>query len=72
MASVLPVYFWGFFHLVSFLYFWSIFNKTIISLALVGYEMIIAPPPGGDYSQVGESHLFSSPLPSHIQLAFVE
>ena len=26
----------------SLLYFWGIFNKTIIPLALVGYEMIIA------------------------------
>ena len=26
----------------SLLYFWGVFNKTIISLALVGYEMIIA------------------------------
>ena len=28
--------------LSSFLYFGGIFNKTIIPLALVGYEMIIA------------------------------
>ena len=37
--------FWGrfyFFFKFSFLYFWGIFNKTIIPLALVGYEMIIA------------------------------
>ena len=27
---------------VSLLYFWGVFNKTIIPLALVGYEMIIA------------------------------
>jgi len=26
----------------SFLSFWGVFNKTIIPLALVGYEMIIA------------------------------
>ena len=26
----------------TFLYFWGVFNKTIILLALVGYEMIIA------------------------------
>ena len=26
----------------SFLYFWGVFNKTIIPLALVGYEIIIA------------------------------
>ena len=26
----------------SLLYFWGVFNKTIIPLALVGYEMIIA------------------------------
>ena len=26
----------------SFLQFWGVFNKTIIPLALVGYEMIIA------------------------------
>ena len=28
----------------SFLYFGGVFNKTIIPLALVGYEMIIANP----------------------------
>ena len=27
---------------LSLLYFWGVFNKTIIPLALVGYEMIIA------------------------------
>ena len=27
---------------VSLLYFWGVFNKTILPLALVGYEMIIA------------------------------
>ena len=26
----------------TFLYFWDVFNKTIILLAIVGYEMIIA------------------------------
>ena len=30
------------FLLVSFLYFEGVFNKTIILLALVGYEMIIS------------------------------
>ena len=30
------------FILSSFLYFGGVFNKTIIPLALVGYEMIIA------------------------------
>ena len=36
--------FWAFLFLLqsSFLYFWGVFNKTIISLALVGYEIIIA------------------------------
>ena len=34
------------FQLVStFLYFGGVFNKTIILLALVGYEMIIANTP---------------------------
>ena len=27
---------------LSFLYFWGVLNKTIIPLALVGYEIIIA------------------------------
>ena len=30
-----------FFLKFSLLYFWGVFNKTIIPLALVGYEMII-------------------------------
>ena len=38
--------FWGaflfFFLKFSLLYVWGVFNKTIIPLALVGYEMIIA------------------------------
>ena len=36
--------FWAFLFLLlsSFLYFGGVFNKTIIPLALVGYEMIIA------------------------------
>ena len=35
--------FWAFFHCSpSFLYFEGVFNKTIIPLALVGYEMILA------------------------------
>ena len=36
--------FWGRFYFLkfSFLHFWGVFNKTIISLALVGYEVIIA------------------------------
>ena len=38
-------------------YFAGVFNKTIIPLALVGYEMIIAN---------------SAHLPSHIQRALVE
>ena len=35
--------FWAFLFLLwsSFLYFGGVFNKTIIPLALVGYEMII-------------------------------
>ena len=36
------VIFWGFFYCSpSFLYFGGVFNKAIIPLALVGYEMII-------------------------------
>ena len=37
-------FFWAFLLLFqsSFLYFGGVFNKTIIPLALVGYEMIIA------------------------------
>ena len=31
-----------FFLKFSLLYIWSVFNKTVIALALVGYEMIIA------------------------------
>ena len=31
-----------FFLKFSLFYFWGVFNKTIILLALVGYEMIIA------------------------------
>ena len=31
-----------FFFMFSLQYFWRVFNKTIIPLALVGYEMIIA------------------------------
>ena len=34
--------FYFFFLKFSLLYFWGVFNKTIIPLALVGYEMIIA------------------------------
>ena len=43
MASVC-MNFWAFLFLLwsSFLYFGGVFNKTIIPLALVGYEMIIA------------------------------
>ena len=43
MASVCVI-FWVFLFLLwsSFLYFGGVFNKTIIPLALVGYEMIIA------------------------------
>ena len=43
MASVCAI-FWTFLFLLwsSFLYFGGVFNKTIIPLALVGYEMIIA------------------------------
>ena len=43
----------------SLLYFWGVFNKTIIPLALVGYEMIIA------MRLVGY-------LPSHIQRVLVK
>ena len=66
MVSV-RVMFWGlflFFLKFSLLYFWGVFNKTVIPLALVGYEMIIAnsalPMRLVDY------------LPSHIQRALVE
>ena len=31
--------------LSSFLYFWGVFDKTILPLALVGYEVIIANEP---------------------------
>ena len=41
MESV-RVIFWVVFVLSRFLYFGGVFNKTIIPLALVGYEMIIA------------------------------
>ena len=52
--------FWAFLVLLqsSFLYFGGVFNKTIIPLALVGYEMIIA-------NLVGY-------LSSHIQRALME
>ena len=43
-----------------FRYFVAVFNKTIISLALVGYVMIIANSRHVEY------------LPSHIQCALVE
>ena len=43
MVSVRMVFFEAFFFLkFSLLYFGGVFNKTIIPLALVGYEMIIA------------------------------
>ena len=45
-------------------YFVGIFNKTIIPLTLVGYEMIT-------YSQLSATHLVGY-LPSHIQCAPVE
>ena len=48
---------------LSFLYFGGVFNKTIIPLALVGYEMIVA-----------NSALCASLaiLPSHIQHTLVD
>ena len=49
-----------FFLKFSFLYFWGVFNKTIIPLALVGYEMVD--------SQLGAMSLVGY-LPSHIQRA---
>ena len=53
-----------FFFKFSLLYFWGVSNKTIIPLALVGYEMIIA------------NSALCAPLvgylPSHIQRALVE
>ena len=48
----------------TFLYFGGVFNKTIMLLALVGYEMIIA-------SQIGATRLVGY-LSSHIQRALVE
>ena len=36
------IFFEAFFFKFSLLYFGGVFNKTIIPLALVGYEMIIA------------------------------
>ena len=46
MASVCVIFFrrfhFFFFEVYSLLYFGGIFNKTIILLALVGYNMIIA------------------------------
>ena len=44
MQSVGVIFFWSFcfYCSPSFLYFGGVFNKTIIPLALVGYEMIIA------------------------------
>ena len=47
----------------------GVFNKTIIPLALVGYEMIMANK--APKSQLGATHLVGS-LPSHIQRALVE
>ena len=46
----------------TFLYFGGVFNKTIILLALVGYE--------DDYSQLGATRLVDY-LSSHIQRALV-
>ena len=48
---------------VIFLYFGSVFNKTIIPFALVGYEI--------GYSQLGSTGLVGY-LPSHIQRALME
>ena len=46
MVSVCVVFFFFlrrfYFFKFSLLYFWGVFDKTIIPLALVGYEMIIA------------------------------
>ena len=44
MISVPVIFFGGIFLFLKFrlLYFGGVFNKTIIPLALVGYEMIIA------------------------------
>ena len=60
------VIFWAFSFLLqsSFLYFWGIFNKTIIPLALVGYEMIIAN------SALGAS--LATYLSYHIQRTLME
>ena len=46
-----------------FLYFWGVFNKTIIPFALVGYEV--------GYSQLGPAGLVGY-LPFHIQRALME
>ena len=50
----------------TFLYFGGVFNKTIILLALVGYEMIIAN------SALRASLAIYDHLSSHIQRALVE
>ena len=57
--------FWGFFFLVKsiFLYFWGVFNKTVIPFALVGYEI--------GYSQLDPTGLVGY-LPSHIQRVLME
>ena len=57
--------FWGVFILSSvyFSLFWGLFNKTIIPLALVGYEI--------GYSQLGSTGLVAY-LPSRIQRTLVE
>ena len=55
MATVCVI-FWAFLFLLlsSFLYFGGVFNKTIIPLALVRYEMITAT------RRVGYYHLISN------------
>ena len=56
--------FWSVFilSLVYFSIFGGVFNKTIIPLALVGYEI--------GYSQLGPTGLYDY-LPSHIQRALM-
>ena len=64
MVSVRVSFFEAFYFVFKFslLYFWGVFNNTIIPLAIVGYEMIIA---NSAMRLVGY-------LPSHIQRVLVE
>ena len=44
----------------SFLYFGGVFNKTIIPLALVGYEMIIANSAQAIYHLISNAHSWNN------------